>query len=86
MIQVIAVIPEPDFQLRLMFSDGTTRRFDMRPYLDLPVYRRLTNPDFFNLATVDYGTVVWPEDIDIAPETLYFHSQELPPHEVHDPS
>ena len=43
----------------------------MRPYLDLPVFQPLKNPSFFALASVSYGTVVWPGDIDIAPETLY---------------
>jgi hypothetical protein len=43
----------------------------MRPYLHLPIYRCLQNLAFFALARVDYGTVVWPGEIDIAPETLY---------------
>ncbi len=71
MIRVAAVVAEADFHLALTFSNGEHRRFDMRPYLKLPVYRRLENSAFFALAQVDYGTVVWPGEIDIAPETLY---------------
>jgi len=72
MIRVSSVATEPaDFCLLLTFSNGEHRRFDMRPFLDLPVYRRLENPGFFALAQIDYGTVVWPGEIDIAPDTLY---------------
>lgn len=71
MIRVSSVIAEPGFHLLLTFSNSEQRRFDMRPYLHLPVYRPLENPGFFALAQVDYGTVVWPGEIDIAPETLY---------------
>jgi hypothetical protein len=46
----------------------------MRPDLCYPVFRRLEHPAFFALARVDYGTVTWPGEIDIAPETLYAHS------------
>ena len=71
MIKVTSVNPDKEFHLALTFSNGEHRRFDMHPYLDLPVFRRLGNPGFFALARVDYGTVVWPGEIDIAPETLY---------------
>jgi hypothetical protein len=71
MIRVTSVQPVTDFKLQLRFSNGECRCFDMAPYLHLPVYRRLDNPGFFALARVDYGTVVWPDEIDIAPETLY---------------
>lgn len=71
MIRVSSVVTESNFQLILLFTNNEKRRFDMRPYLDLPIFQPLKNPGFFSLAFVDYGTVVWPGDIDIAPETLY---------------
>jgi hypothetical protein len=77
MLQVRSVKPIPDFLLHLVFSNGEQRQFDMRPYLRYPVFRRLENPGFFSLARIDYGTVVWPGDIDIAPETLYDRSVPL---------
>jgi hypothetical protein len=78
MIKVVAVTPAEDFQLVLAFNTGERRRFDMRPYLHYPVFRRLENPGFFSLARIDYGTVTWPGEIDIAPETLYERSEPLP--------
>ena len=74
MIEVTAVQAVPDFRLVLTFSTGERRLFDMRPYLHYPVFRRLENQAFFDLARVDYGTVTWPGEIDIAPETLYERS------------
>jgi len=71
MIEVNAVEAVSDFGLILTFNNGERRRFDMRPYLHYPVFRRLENPGYFSLARIDYGTVTWPGDIDIAPETLY---------------
>ena len=77
MIEVSAVEVIPDFGLLLTFAGGERRRFDMRPYLHYPVFRRLENPGYFSLARVDYGTVTWPGDVDIAPETLYDRSVPL---------
>jgi Protein of unknown function (DUF2442) len=77
MIQVNSVETAPNFSLLLSFNNGERRCFDMRPYLHYPVFRRLENPGFFSLAHVDYGTVIWPSDIDIAPETLYEYSVPL---------
>lgn len=77
MIHVASVTPEAGFTLVLGFSNGEERRFDMSPYLEFPVYHRLQNPGFFALAKLDGGTVVWPGDIDIAPETLYAGSLSL---------
>jgi len=74
MIEVNAVEAVPGFGLVLTFNSGERRRFDMRPYLHYPVLRRLENPGYFSLARVDYGTVTWPGNIDIAPETLYDRS------------
>ncbi|MGH8558552.1 MAG: DUF2442 domain-containing protein [Methylococcales bacterium] len=61
--------------LQLCFTNGEQKKFDMTPYLHYPVFKKLQNPGFFRLARVEYGTVTWPGDIDIAPETLYYHSE-----------
>lgn len=71
MIQVTKVIAQSDYKLLITFSSGESKYFDMKPYLHYPVFRKLENPGYFSLASVDYGTVVWPGDIDIAPETLF---------------
>lgn len=71
LLDVTAVEAHPDFLLDLEFENGERRRFDMSPYLHYPIFRRLENPGFFSLARAEHGTVVWPGDIDIAPETLY---------------
>ena len=71
MIEINSVEVAPDFGLLLTFNSGERRRCDMRPYLHYPVFRRLENPGYFSLAKVDYGTVTWPGNIDIAPETLW---------------
>lgn len=77
MIEVVSVIPQPDFQLIITFNNGDCRCFDMRPYLHYPVFQRLRHPSYFALARVDYGTVTWPGDIDIAPETLFACSKPV---------
>lgn len=43
----------------------------MRPYLDLPAYVALKEPGLFMHAHVEHGTVVWSEEIDLSPDTLY---------------
>jgi hypothetical protein len=74
MIEVCEVKASPQYVLNLHFNNGEKRMFDMTHYLQYPVFRRLQNTSFFSLARVEYGTVTWPGEIDIAPETLYDQS------------
>jgi|AntRauTorckE6833_2_1112554.scaffolds.fasta_scaffold225412_1 hypothetical protein len=77
MLRVKFVEPKPQYRLLLQFTNGETRVFDMNPYLKYPVFSPLSDINIFNLAKVDYGTVTWPGEIDIAPETLYEYSDKL---------
>lgn len=71
LVDVVSVTALPDYKLDITFADGKRGIYDMAAYLEKGVFRRLRNVAFFNLARVDYGTVTWPTDLDVAPETLY---------------
>jgi hypothetical protein len=75
LLDVVQVKATADYLLYLTFENGETRVFDMSPYLEKRPFDRLKDSPLFVLAKVDYGTVVWPGNIDIAPETLYRHSR-----------
>ena len=74
MKKVIAVTANDDFSLDLKFNDGSAKRFDARPYLDYDAFRELKDPEYFKQVRLAFGTVQWPNEQDISPETLYLES------------
>jgi hypothetical protein len=78
MNRVIAVAANDDFSLDLTFNDGAVKRFDARPYLDCEFFRELKDPEYFKQVTLAFGTVQWPHEQDISPETLYLEGLALP--------
>ena len=42
----------------------------MKPYLDRGVFRELKDVNYFNRVDILFGAVTWPNEQDIAPETL----------------
>ena len=75
MMQVSEVSPTPDFGLCLAFTNGERRLFDVRPYLDKGVFRQLQDYERFSQVRVVAGTVEWPGEIDLCPDTLYEKSE-----------
>ena len=65
------VHPNLDYSLLLTFANGEKRVYDARPLLNEDIYSQLRNPEFFLKARAECGTVVWSDDVDIAPEHLY---------------
>lgn len=63
--------PSSDYTIEIEFSGGARRVFDASPLLEEPFFARLRELPFFLMAHAEYGTVVWTEDVDIAPERLY---------------
>ena len=74
LLDVVSVVAKSDYTLLLEFENGEHRVFDMSQYMDEKPFARLKDSPLFTRAFVDYGTVVWPGNIDIAPETLYDRS------------
>jgi len=58
-------------RLAVTFDTGDTGVFDMSALLGYSCYRRLKDDAYFRLAHVERGTVVWPNDEDVAPELLW---------------
>ncbi len=62
------VIPISDFHLEIEFIDGTSKKFDVHPYIhDFEAFRPVKNIEFFNtVRVIDSGfAVAWNEEIDI---------------------
>ena len=74
MIRIRSVTPLEDFNVKLIFTDGTERVVDLAPYLNGPVFEPLRrDPEIFQSVRVDdeLGTIVWPNGADICPDVLY---------------
>jgi hypothetical protein len=68
---------QPDFILLLEFENGERLSFSMSTYLDQKPWTRLKSGNVFQAAFVENGTVAWPGNINIDPETLYERSVPL---------
>ncbi len=74
---VTKAIPQKDYTLIITFEDGKTGVYDFKPNLTRTIFKKQRNIDFFMQAKALYGTVVWPDDSDIAPEHLYEKSRPV---------
>jgi hypothetical protein len=71
MLEIAAVEPLDGYWLRLTLSDGQVIDRDVGEALWGPVFEPVkTHRDIFEAAFVDGGTVAWPGNVDLAPETL----------------
>lgn len=73
--RIQAVAAEADYKLRLSFSNGEVRLYDCLPLLDFGVFTELRDVQYFRKVRVGFGTVVWPNEQDICPDTLYLDSK-----------
>ncbi|HEX73247.1 MAG TPA: DUF2442 domain-containing protein [Candidatus Hydrogenedentes bacterium] len=75
--RVLEVKPLKDFRLEILFSNGEVGIYDCGPLLDFGVFTELRNPDYFRQVRVALGTVAWPHEQDICPDTLYEDSVKI---------
>ncbi len=65
------VEPRSDYSLLLTFANGEKKVYDATHLLSKPIYAPLKTQAFFLKAKAMCGTVVWSDEIDIAPEHLF---------------
>jgi hypothetical protein len=72
MIRITSVVPLEGRSVQLTLTDGSIVERDLSALLDgWGVFERISlDDDAFREVYVDYGTLAWPGEVDIAPETL----------------
>lgn len=75
---LIEATPSEDYTVHVRFEDGLSADVDLSYLLDYGgVFSPLRDFEYFRQLRADSeaGTIVWPNQADIAPETLYAHAQ-----------
>jgi hypothetical protein len=70
--------PGHGYVVHVCFEDGLAADVNLSYLLDYGgVFEPLRDLDYFRRlrADAEAGTIVWPNDADIAPETLYAHAR-----------
>lgn len=62
------------YKLNLVFTNGEHGVYDCSNLIGFGVFMELKNKNYFSQAKVIDGTVVWPHEQDICPDTLYLDS------------
>jgi hypothetical protein len=74
-LSIIGVRALDDYYLELTFENNEVRIFDMNPYLETGLFKRLRDENLFNKVKISFDTVEWPGGIDLDPEILYEKSK-----------
>ena len=72
--RVKTVEPLDGYRLKLLFTNGDTRVFDVVPYLEKGIFTELKDKEYFRQVNVVAGAVEWPREQDFSYDTLYLLS------------
>ena len=82
-LKVLNVLPTDNYEVIVIYSNGEIKIYDIKPYLELGVFKYLKNKKIFNTVKPRFDTIEWPNvipdkmycsEIDIDPDTLYEES------------
>ncbi|MCO5252689.1 MAG: DUF2442 domain-containing protein [Candidatus Kapabacteria bacterium] len=75
--RAIKVEPKDEYKLLLEFENGERKVYDMRKFLDFGIFKELKDVNYFKKVRIEFGTVAWPNEQDICPDTLYLDSTSI---------
>jgi hypothetical protein len=73
--RVISVIPKQNFTLLITFNNGEKKHFDVKPYLEIGIFKELKDESLFNSVQPFLGSIQWANGVDLCPDTLYLEGQ-----------
>lgn len=70
--EISTVRPLENFILEIHYITGEKILLDIKPYLNMPMYRKLSDLEMFKTANVsiDKITIEWKNGIDLPPEDI----------------
>ncbi|MFZ0389165.1 MAG: DUF2442 domain-containing protein [Calditrichia bacterium] len=74
--RVKKVKPKDDYTLVLTFTNEEVKIFDMKPYLEIGIFKELRDRGKFNSVRPFLGSIQWQEGQDLCPDTLYIESKK----------
>lgn len=69
--QVISAEPLEGMRVLVSFENGVRGVFDCTYLTNDPYWAKLKSPAFFRQVRAECGTLCWPQDIDVAPESVW---------------
>jgi hypothetical protein len=72
--RVKSVKPGEGYRLEVTFNNGEKGIYGCTALLNFGIFRELQDDDYFRRVKAENGTVVWPHEQDICPDTVYLDS------------
>lgn len=73
--RVSKVQPAQNFILSITFNNGEVKTFDVKPYLEIGMFKELKDTSIFNSVKPFLGSIQWSNGLDFCPDTLYLESK-----------
>jgi Protein of unknown function (DUF2442) len=74
MLRIKHATPISGYRLRLTLSDGSVVERDLEALLEGPVFESIRHdPELFRQVKVERGTLSWPGDVDLCPDTILWN-------------
>ena len=75
--RVKTVKPNPDYTLILIFDNGERKAFDVKPYLNKGIFKKLKDLKVFSAVRPFLGSIEWPHGQDFCPDMLYLEGKSV---------
>ena len=75
---VLTAEPLEGYDVLVSFENGVRGIFNCEYLINDPYWAKLKSPTFFRQVRAECGTLCWPEDIDVAPESVWADASRHP--------
>ncbi|PCI24366.1 hypothetical protein COB57_05105 [Candidatus Peregrinibacteria bacterium] len=75
--RVSHILANDDYTIKITFSNNEKKVYDCTKILKIEIFNELQDINYFKQARVKDGTIVWPHEQDICPDTLYLDAKEI---------